>query len=351
MTFPASLPSIATGIRVSASIALACLRHRRVLYADRGRRRVHGRAVRANQLPEMYAAVVLVGPDRLRRERRASALHRRRDAVLGRGGAVGAREDSPGAASDSRARSWRRWSSSPPSSSWQLVGRAQRPLLVPTTSEVFGAGLETCGATPDFLSDAGESLKRLAAGFLIGAAIGIGIGLLVGSSPRVQSHARAIPRAACGRTPPIAIVPALIVILGFGDAIASPSSRSASASRSSSTRPRACEPSRSEVRDTASMLHSAGWSGSSASTSRPHFRRSWRGCASRSRLALVLVVVSEFVGEGSGLGGYLEVAAVEVRSFPRCTPASCSSGSRLRPEPALPPRRAPRARLALRSSR
>ena len=61
VTLPAALPSIATGIRVSAAIALlVCVTAEFVIGAG-GVGSYMERQQIANQLPELYAAVVLVG--------------------------------------------------------------------------------------------------------------------------------------------------------------------------------------------------------------------------------------------------------------------------------------------------
>jgi ABC-type nitrate/sulfonate/bicarbonate transport system permease component len=99
---------------------------------------------------------------------------------------------------------------------WELWARAENSFLVPTASEVVGRAWDIW-PTSEFLKEAGQSLKRLAAGFAIAAAIGIAIGLLIGASRQARrtlepflEFTRAIPA--------IAIVPGAIVVLGLGDA-------------------------------------------------------------------------------------------------------------------------------------
>ena len=61
MTLPGALPSIATGVRVSASIALLVCVTAEFLAASDGIGAYMQRQQSAFQLPELYAAVVLVG--------------------------------------------------------------------------------------------------------------------------------------------------------------------------------------------------------------------------------------------------------------------------------------------------
>ena len=151
-----------------------------------------------------------------------------------------------------------------------------------------------------------SSLKRLAVGFAIAAAIGIGLGLLVGAS-RAPDERSSRSSSSCGLSR------------------RSPSSRPRSSSSASATRQRIaviafglCFPILvntaegvrvipPEVRDTASMLHVG------------RVERIWRiyfpsalpsimaGLRIAVSIGLVLVVVSEFVGEGNGLGHCLLV--------------------------------------------
>ena len=186
---------------------------------------------------------------------------------------------------------------------WELWARAENSFLMPTASEVAERSWDIW-PTPEFLLEAGRSLKRLAAGFAIAAAIGIALGLLIGSSRRARRTLepflelmRAIPA--------VAIVPAAIVILGFGDA-----------SRIAVIAFGLCFPIlvntaegvRSiplEVRDTASMLHA----GRVERIVRIYFPSALPSIMAGLRIAvsigLVLVVVSEFVGEANGLGHWI----------------------------------------------
>ena len=188
---------------------------------------------------------------------------------------------------------------------WELWARAADNFQVPTASEVFDRAWEIW-PTSEFLSEVGMSLKRLAAGFAIAAAIGIGLGLVIGSSRAARrtlepflEFTRAIPA--------IAIVPAALVIFGLGDA-----QRIAVIAFglcfpilvNTAEGVRAIPP---EVRDTASMLHV----GRAERIFRIYFPAALPSIMAGLRIAvsigLILVVVSEFVGEPNGLGQWILV--------------------------------------------
>jgi ABC-type nitrate/sulfonate/bicarbonate transport system permease component len=186
---------------------------------------------------------------------------------------------------------------------WEVWARAENSFYVPPLTEVLDRAWHVW-PTNDFLTEAASSVKRLAAGFVIGAGLGIAIGLLMGASRttrRVLEPSIELLRA----TPPIAIVPAFIVVLGFGDSmrigvIAFGVCFPVLVNTFEGVR--AVSP---EVRDTASMLHVDG---------AERLRRIYLPAALPSIMAglrigisigLVLVVVSEFVGQGGGLGHYI----------------------------------------------
>jgi ABC-type nitrate/sulfonate/bicarbonate transport system permease component len=186
---------------------------------------------------------------------------------------------------------------------WELWARAEDSFLVPTASEVAKRAWEIW-RTPEFLSEVGVSLKRLAVGFAIAAAIGIAVGLLIGSSRRARrtlepllEFMRAIPA--------IAIVPAAIAILGLGDAqriavIAFGLCFPILVNTAEGVRSVPLE-----VRDTASMLHV----GRVERMMRIYFPAALPSIMAGLRIAvsigLILVVVSEFVGEANGLGFWI----------------------------------------------
>jgi ABC-type nitrate/sulfonate/bicarbonate transport system permease component len=186
---------------------------------------------------------------------------------------------------------------------WELWARAADVYFVPTFHEVAESAWRDWRSS-GFLSEVGHSMKRYAAGFAIAAAIGIGLGLLVGSSRAARRTLD--PLLECLRAvPAIAVVPAALLILGLGDA-----------SRIAVIAFGLCFPILVntadgvrgiplEVRDTASMLHVG------------RLERVWRvytpaalpsimaGLRVAVSLGLVLVIVSEFVGEQNGIGSYL----------------------------------------------
>jgi ABC-type nitrate/sulfonate/bicarbonate transport system permease component len=188
---------------------------------------------------------------------------------------------------------------------WELWARAEGSFLVPPASSVLGAAWEIWPSTA-FLSDVGESLKRLAVGLVLGSAVGIAIGLLMGSSPSLRRALEPLVELARA-TPAIAVVPALIVVLGVGDGM-----------RIAVIAFGVCFPVlvntldgvlsvSPEARDTASMLHV----GRGERVLRIYFPAALPSIVAGLRIAvsigLVLVVVSEFVGdvEEGGLGSYI----------------------------------------------
>ena len=106
-----------------------------------------------------------------------------------------------------------------------------------------------------------------------------------------------------------------------------------------------------EVRDTASMLQVGASSECSASTFPARSRSIVAGLRVAVSLGLVAVVISEFVGEGEGLGRYIRLQQTEF-DIPAMYCGLLFLGLLgVRPQPPLPRRRAPRPRLALRVNR
>lgn len=188
---------------------------------------------------------------------------------------------------------------------WEAWAAAEDSFLVPTASEVARTAWHEW-PTSSFLSEAGTSLARLAAGYAIAAAAAIALGLLMGSSIRTRRTLdpffellRAVPV--------ISIVPIAILVLGLGDA-----SRIAVIAFGLSfpillntiDGVRTIPP---EVRDTASMLH-VGRLERAARVYLPAALPSiFTGLRIALSLGLVMVVISEFVGEQDGLGNYILV--------------------------------------------
>jgi ABC-type nitrate/sulfonate/bicarbonate transport system permease component len=188
---------------------------------------------------------------------------------------------------------------------WQVWAGAANSFGVPTASEVAKSAWDVW-PTSDFLSQVGVSMKRYAVGFAIASLVGISVGLLVGASHAARRTLD--PFLECLRAvPAIAIVPAAFVILGVGDA-----------SRITVIAFGLCFPILVntaegvrgiplEVRDTASMLHV----GSVERVVQIYLPAALPSIMAGLRIAvslgLVLVIVSEFVGEANGLGYYLIV--------------------------------------------
>ena len=233
---------------------------------------------------------------------------------------------------------------------WELWAGAEDSFLVPTASEVAERAWDVW-PTSDFLSEVGQSMKRLRRRVRHRGgdrhrprAPGRGV-------PRRQAHARSVPRVPASRA---------------GDRDRAGGDRHPRARRRVAHRGHRLRPVLSDPRQHGRRCarHSAGGAGHRLDAARRSGGARSRGSTFPAALpsimaglriavslGLVLVVVSEFVGEANGLGYYLIVqqsvfdVSRAVRGHPLPRPA------RLRAQPALPRRRAPRARLALRSSR
>jgi ABC-type nitrate/sulfonate/bicarbonate transport system permease component len=186
---------------------------------------------------------------------------------------------------------------------WEVWARAEGSFLVPAISDVLVRAWEVWPSA-DFRHQVAESMRRLAAGFAIGAGLGIAIGLVMGSSLAVRRTLDPLVEL-LRATPPIALVPALIVVLGFGDSM-----------RIAVIALGVCFPVLvntlegvrgvpPEMHDTASMLHL----GRIARVFRINLPAALPSIAAGLRIAisigLVLVVISEFAGQGGGLGHYI----------------------------------------------
>jgi ABC-type nitrate/sulfonate/bicarbonate transport system permease component len=198
---------------------------------------------------------------------------------------------------------------------WEAWARSEESFAIPHVGSVLAAAWEIW-PTSDFLAGVAASLRRLAIGFAVGATIGIGLGLLMGSSKATRRTLE--PLVELGRaTPAIAVVPAAMLVLGFGDAM------QISVIAFALCFPillntidgvRAIPP---EVHDTASMLHV----GALERTFRIDLPGALPSIAAGLRVAislgLVVVVISEFVGEGEGLGRYiwLQYTEADVREL------------------------------------
>lgn len=186
---------------------------------------------------------------------------------------------------------------------WEASARGEPSFLVPTASAVFERAWAVW-PTSEFLTGAGASVRRLAAGYALGAGAAVALGLWMGSSRTVRrtldplvEFLRAIP--------PIAIVPALVVAFGVGDrmrigVIAFGVFFPVLVNTVDGVR--AVSP---ELRDTAALLRL----GRVERMLRVELPAATPSIVAGLRVALsiglVLVVISEFVGGGDGLGYYI----------------------------------------------
>ena len=158
--------------------------------------------------------------------------------------------------------------------------------------------------TSEFLATVAASLERLAVGYVLGAAMGIGLGVVLGASRGVRRALEPLTEF-LRAIPPIAIVPVLIVILGLDNGM-----RIAVIAWgvcfpvlvNTIEGVRAVSP---ETRDTAAMLHV----GPVEQLYRLYLPAALPSIVAGLRIALsvglVLVVISEFVGNPDGLGYYI----------------------------------------------
>ena len=90
------------------------------------------------------------------------------------------------------------------------------PALLPRPDLVATRLLGQLG-DPDFLRHLGGTLRRLFAGFTIALALGVALGLAAGVDRRAEAVLRPLVRI-LAPIPKIALYPALVLTLGFGDA-------------------------------------------------------------------------------------------------------------------------------------
>jgi ABC-type nitrate/sulfonate/bicarbonate transport system permease component len=192
---------------------------------------------------------------------------------------------------------------------WEAWARSEGSILTPPASSVAETAWEVWPTT-QFLTGVGASLTRLAAGFVIGAGVGIALGLLMGSSRHARRTLEPLVEFARAM-PAIAIAPAAIVLLGLGDAMQITVIAFALCFPvlvNTLEGVRAVSP---EVRDTASMLQV----GPVERTFRIYLPGALPSIVAGLRVAvslgLVAVVISEFVGEGDGLGRYIRLQQTE----------------------------------------
>jgi sulfonate transport system permease protein len=186
---------------------------------------------------------------------------------------------------------------------WEAWARSADSFYVPAASEVASRAWDVWPSA-EFLGAVGASLRRLAAGYAIGAAAAVAIGLALGMSPRARrtlgpttEFLRALPV--------IAIVPIAIVVLGVGDAM-----RIAVIAfgvffpvlLGTVDGVRAVSP---ETRDTARLLHVGAVEASLRVYLPAALPSIFAGLRTSLSIGLVLVVISEITGAGDGLGVYI----------------------------------------------
>jgi len=186
---------------------------------------------------------------------------------------------------------------------WEAWAQSAESFYFPPVSEI---GREAWDVWPsaDFLSAVGASLKRLAAGYAIGALAGVSIGVAMGSSPRVRS--------ALGPTteflralPVIAVVPIALVVLEDADAmrvavIAVGVFFPLLVATVDGVRAVSLE-----IRDTAALFRLGEVERSVRVYLPAALPTIFAGLRTALSIGLVLVVISEFTGEGDGLGVYI----------------------------------------------
>lgn len=187
---------------------------------------------------------------------------------------------------------------------WEMLARSEDYFFLPPASEVARKAGDVW-PSHGFLSAAGASVKRLALGFACGSIAAIAVGLAMGSSQRVRrtlgpttEFLRALPV--------IAVVPVAFVLLGVGDAmrvgliafgVFFPVLVATVAGV------RAVTP---EIRDTAALFR-LSWIERNVRVYLPAALPTiFAGLRTALSIGLVLVVISEYNGEGKGLGVYIE---------------------------------------------
>ncbi|MDQ3397948.1 MAG: ABC transporter permease subunit [Deinococcota bacterium] len=98
---------------------------------------------------------------------------------------------------------------------WKLVALFTPSYLLPPPERVFGR-FQRALDNPEFFASIGRSLVRLATGFAVASLLGVGTGLLASAVAPFRAYARAF-LAILQSVPPIAYLPLLILLLGFGD--------------------------------------------------------------------------------------------------------------------------------------
>lgn len=98
---------------------------------------------------------------------------------------------------------------------WKLYSLSVPSYLLPPPEQVFERYSKVMN-DPKFYASIGRSLARLGGGFAIATLIGVSVGLLSSTVKAFRNYARAF-LAIMQSVPPIAYLPLLILLLGFGD--------------------------------------------------------------------------------------------------------------------------------------
>lgn len=186
---------------------------------------------------------------------------------------------------------------------WEAWARTHTSFLLPPASAVAERAWEVWPTT-EFLTNVTASLKRLGAGYALGSVIGVSVGAVLGASQRSRRALEPLVEI-LRATPPIAIVPVAIVILGLDDAMR------ISVIAFGVTFPvlintldgvRRVSP---EARDTASLLHLGRLDRSLRVYLPAALPSIFAGLRVALAIGVVMVVLSEFVAGQDGIGYYI----------------------------------------------
>ena len=97
---------------------------------------------------------------------------------------------------------------------WEWYGRRTNPLLFTYPSAIGLAGLQLA-LTGAFWKALGQSLSVLAWGLLLSVVVGVAAGLVIGRS-RIAEALLQVPIDALYATPTVALVPVIVLWVGFG---------------------------------------------------------------------------------------------------------------------------------------
>lgn len=96
------------------------------------------------------------------------------------------------------------------------VWRLFNPVLLPTPGQVAEAAI-TLTASGELIRDIGASLSRVFMGFLIAAALGVGLGTLIGRSKTIEKLLEPVLEL-MRPIPPLAFLPVFVLWFGIGEA-------------------------------------------------------------------------------------------------------------------------------------